>query len=181
MNTDEQIRQARENFKTITELKEKLTILTEHVDSRKEALEEEIEENINEAIANSRDCLERVQENINPKLESIIRERLDILKIKMDRFTEEGLDTLHKEIEKQTPILTQKILNEVDGLVESKLMMARNELSQSVNQSVQISVEKALLEHKDEIDKKSVQLSVIGFVALSFAAVALGLSIFATL
>ena len=84
MNTDEQIRQARENFKTITELKEKLTILTEHVDSRKEALEEEIEENINEAIANSRDCLERVQENINPKLESIIRERLDILKIKMD-------------------------------------------------------------------------------------------------
>ncbi|SVD45298.1 uncharacterized protein METZ01_LOCUS398152, partial [marine metagenome] len=60
----------------------------------------------------------------------------------MDRFTEEGLDTLHKEIEKQTPILTQKILNEVDGLVESKLMMARNELSKSVNQSVQISVEK---------------------------------------
>ena len=36
-----EIRQARENFRVITELKEKLDILTEHVESRKEALEEE--------------------------------------------------------------------------------------------------------------------------------------------
>ena len=84
MNTEEQIRQAQKNFRTITELKEKLEILTEHVESRKEALEEEIEENLHEAIGNARDCLERIQENINPKLESIIRERLDILKKKMD-------------------------------------------------------------------------------------------------
>ena len=83
MNTDEQIQQAQKNFRTITELKNKLEILTEHVESRKEALEEEIEENIHEAIGNARDCLERVQENINPKLENIIQERLDILKVKI--------------------------------------------------------------------------------------------------
>ena len=83
MNPEEQIRQAQESFRTITELKQKLTILTEHVDSRKEALEEEIEESLHEAIGNARDCLERVQENINPKLESIINERLGILRIKM--------------------------------------------------------------------------------------------------
>ena len=64
MNTDEQIRQAQKNFRTITELKEKLEVLTEHVESRKEALEEEIEENLHEAIGNARDCLERIQENI---------------------------------------------------------------------------------------------------------------------
>ena len=84
MNSDEQMRQAQTNFKTITDIKEKLEILAEHVESRKEVLEEEIEENINEAIRNARDCLEKVQENIEPKLEKIIRERLDILKIKMD-------------------------------------------------------------------------------------------------
>ena len=181
MNTDEQIRQAQKNFRTITELKQKLELLTEHVESRKETLEEEIEENIHEAIGNARDGLERVQENINPKLESIIRERLDILKIKMDRFTEEGLDTLHKEIDKQTPILTQKVLDEVDGLVESKLMMARNELSKSVEQKIQTAVKSAVSDHQKKMDKRSAQLGVIGLVALGFALVALGLAMSAVL
>ena len=181
MNTEEQIRQAQKNFRTITELKEKLEILTEHVESRKEALEEEIEENLHEAIGNARDCLERIQENINPKLESIIRERLDILKTKMDHFTKEGLDTLHKEIDKQTPILTQKVLGEVDGLVESKLMMARNELSKSVDQKIQTAVNAVLSEHKNVMKKGFPQLRVTGFAALSFALVAFGLAVSALL
>ena len=173
MNSDEQVRQAQANFRTITDLKEKLEILTEHVESRKEALEEEIEENINEAIRNARDCLERVQENIEPKLEGIIRERLDILKIKMDRFTEEGLDSLHREIDKQTPILMQKVLEEVDGLVASKLMMARNELSQSVDQKIQGGMKTALSDYKVEMERKHAQLRGIGFTALGLALVAL--------
>jgi len=177
MNTDEQIRQAQKNFRTITELKQKLELLTEHVESRKETLEEEIEENIHEAIGNARDCLERVQENINPKLESIIRERLDILKIKMDRFTEDGIDTLHKEIDRQTPILIQKVLEEVDGLVESKLIMARNELSKLIDQKVQDTVKVAVSDHSRELEKKSAQLRGIVFVALVLALAALGLAL----
>ena len=175
MNSDEQVRQAQANFRTITDLKEKLEILTEHVESRKEALEEEIEENLNEAIRNARDCLERVQENIKPKLEGIIRERLDVLKTKMDRFTEEGLDALHKEIEKQTPILTQKILEEVDGLVASKLMAARNELSHSIDQKIQAEVKKVLSGDKIEMEEKYAKLSRVSFVALGFSLIALAL------
>ena len=167
------MRQAQQNFKTIADIKDKLEILEEHVDSRKEALEEEIEENINEAIRNARDCLERVQENIEPKLEGIIRERLDILKIKMDRFTEEGLDSLHREIDKQTPILMQKVLEEVDGLVASKLMMARNELSQSVDQKIQGGMKTALSDYKVEMERRHAQLRGISFTALGLALVAL--------
>ena len=174
MNTEKQIREAQENFKTITKLKEKLEILTEHVESRKEALEEEIEESLHEAIGNARDCLERVQENINPKLENIIRDRLDILKVKMDRFTEDGLEALHKEIDKQTPILTQKVLEGIDGLVASKLMIARNELSQSVDKKIQVGVKTALSGYKIETEKKYAQLRGISFAALGFALAALG-------
>ena len=43
------IKRAQANFRKITELKEKLEILTEHVQSRKEALEEEIEDWIKNA------------------------------------------------------------------------------------------------------------------------------------
>lgn len=181
MNTDEQIRRAQENFRTITELREKLEILTEHVESRKEALEEEIEESLNEAIGNARDCLERIQENIEPKLENIIRERLDILKIKMDRFTEEGLDALHKEIDKQTPILTQRVLEEVDGLVESKLMQARADLSKTIDQKIQSAMQTVLSDHKKEAEQRLAQVRGIGFASLGLALVALGISLFAIL
>ena len=173
MNSDEQVRQAQKNFRAITDLKEKLDILTEHVESRKESLEEEIEESLHESIRNARDCLEKIQENIEPKLEGIIRERLDVLKVKMDRFTEEGLDSLHREIDKQTPILMQKVLEEVDGLVASKLMMARNELSQSVDQKIQGGMKTALSDYKVEMERKHAQLRGISFTALGLALVAL--------
>jgi len=174
MNTDEQVKQAQANFRTITDLKGKLEVLTGHVEIRKEALEEEIEEKINEAIINARDCLERVQENIEPKLENIIRDRLDILKIKMDRFTDDGLNELRKEIDKQTPVLTQKVLEEVDGLVSSKLMMARNELSQSIDQKIQAEVKKVLFNDKMEMEKKYAKLCIVSFMALGFSLIAFG-------
>ena len=181
MNSEEQMRQAQENFKTITDIKNKLEILEEHVESRKEALEEEIEENLNEAIRNARDCLEKIQENIEPKLEKIIRERLDILKVKMDRFTEEGLDALRKEIDKQTPILTQKILEEVDGLVASKLMAARNELSQSIDQKIQAEVKKVLFNEKIEMENKYAKLWRVCFIALGFSLTAFGVALLGNL
>jgi len=174
MNSDEQVRQAQANFKAITDIKEKLEILTEHVASRKESLEEEIEGTLHESIRNARDCLEKIQENIAPKLEGIIREKLGVLKVKMDRFTEEGLDALHKEIDKQTPILTQKILEEVDGLVASKLMAARNELSQSIDQKIQVEVKKVLSNDKIEMGKKYTKLCRVCFIALGFSLIALG-------
>ena len=181
MNSEEQMRQAQENFKTITDIKNKLEILEEHVESRKEALEEEIEENLNEAIRNARDCLEKIQENIEPKLEKIIRERLDILKVKMDRFTEEGLDALRKEIDKQTPILTQKILEEVDGLVASKLMAARNELSQSIDQKIQAEIKKVLFNDKIEMENKYAKLWRVCFIALGFSLTAFGVTLLGNL
>ena len=174
MNSDEQVRQAQANFKAITDIKEKLEILTEHVASRKESLEEEIEETLHESIRNARDCLEKIQENIEPKLEGIIREKLGVLKIKMERFTEEGLDALHKEIDKQTPILTQKILEEVDGLVASKLIAARNELSHSTDQKIQVEVKKVLSNEKIEMEKKYAKLYIVSFMALGFSLIALG-------
>ena len=181
MNSEEQMRQAQENFKAITDIKDKLEILEEHVESRKEALEEEIEESLNEAIRNARDCLEKIQENIEPKLEKIIRERLDILKVKMDRFTEEGLDALRKEIDKQTPILTQKILEEVDGLVASKLMAARNELSQSIDQKIQAEIKKVLFNDKIEMENKYAKLWRVCFIALGFSLTAFGVTLLGNL
>ena len=95
----------------------------------------------------------------------------------MDLFTEDGIDALHKEIDKQTPILTQKVLEEVDGLIVSKLMMARNELSQSAEQKIQSGLKAALSDYKIEMEKKYAQLRGISFTALGFALAGLGVVI----
>jgi len=99
---------------------------------------------------------------------------LDILKVKMDRFTEEGLGALHKEIDKQTPILTQKILEEVDGLVASKLIAARDELSQTINKKIQAEAKKVLSDDKIEMEKKYTKLCIVSFMALGFSLIAFG-------
>jgi hypothetical protein len=43
------IRRAQDDFERLSDLREKLEILTEHVTGRKEALDEEIEESLHEA------------------------------------------------------------------------------------------------------------------------------------
>ncbi|MFQ5450830.1 MAG: hypothetical protein ACE5E9_09380, partial [Nitrospinaceae bacterium] len=97
---EKDIHRARENFRTIAELKEKLEMLTEHVDSRKEALEEEIEEKLHEAIKNGRDCLEKIQENIDPKLEKVIRAKLEEIDKKMKAWKEDNAAAVREEIQK---------------------------------------------------------------------------------
>jgi hypothetical protein len=92
----------------------------------------------------------------------------------MDRFTDDGLSELRKEIDKQTPVLTQKVLEEVDGLVSSKLMMARNELSQSIDQKIQAGMKTAFTDYRMLMDKKYSQLRKISLMALGFALVGLG-------
>ena len=46
-----------EDFRKISETQQRLDILIEHVESRKEALEEEIQEHLHESLANARDSM----------------------------------------------------------------------------------------------------------------------------
>jgi hypothetical protein len=168
-NFEGQIRQARENFRAITELKEKLDILTEHVDSRKEALEEEIEESLHEAIRNSRDSLERIQENIDPKLEKVIRAKLEEIDKKMNVWKEESVLAVKGEIQKESPALTKKILWELDQIIVEKVKQVKDQVMASVTEEVNRGVQSALQEFKEDADKnmQRMRLLSIGSLILS--------------
>jgi len=160
-NFEGQIRQARENFRVITELKEKLDILTEHVDSRKEALEEEIEESLHEAIRNGRDCLEKIQENIDPRLEKVIRAKLKEIDKKMNVWKEDSVSAVKEEIKKESPALTKKILWELDQIVVEKVKLVKDQVMASVTEEVDRGVRSALLEFKAEADKNLQRLRLL--------------------
>lgn len=171
-NFEGEIRQARENFRIITELRGKLDILTEHVESRKEALEEEIEESLHEAVRNSRDSLEKIQENIGPKLEKVIRAKLEEIDKKMNRWKEDSVLAVKEEIKKESPALTKAILWELDQIIVEKVKQVKGAIMESVTEEVSRQVGDALKEFKDESEKsfQRVKLLSIGFLVLSVLA-----------
>lgn len=170
---EKDIHRARENFRTIAELKEKLEMLTEHVDSRKEALEEEIEEKLHEAIKNGRDCLEKIQENIDPKLEKVIRAKLEEIDKKMKAWKEDNAAAVREEIQKETPDLTGKILGELDPLIVEKVRWIKKELLEAVQGEADQRVQSALKEYKEAAERKMDQVRTLGFAALGLSVLVL--------
>jgi len=173
-NFEGEIRQARENFRTITELREKLDILTEHVVSRKEALEEEIEESLHEAIRNSRDSLEKIQENIDPKLEKVIRAKLEEIDKKMNRWQEDNVLAVKEAIKKESPALTKAILWELDQIIVEKVKQVKDAIMESVAEEVSRQVGDALKEFREESEKSFQRVGKFNIVCLLLASLALG-------
>lgn len=172
-NFEGEIRQARENFRVITELKEKLDILTEHVESRKEALEEEIEESLHEAVRNSRDSLEKIQENIDPKLEKVIRVKLEEIDKKMNRWKEDSLLAVKEELKKESPALTKAILWELDQIIVEKVKQVKGAIMESVSEEVNRQVDDALKEFKEESDRSFQRVGKFNLVCLFLSSLAL--------
>ncbi len=173
-----QINQAREHFKVITELRQKLEILIEHVDSRKEALEEEIEESLHEAIRNSRDCLEKIQENVEPKLEKVIREKLAEIDIKMNVWKEEGLLAVREELKKETPAITKTVLAELETIIVEKTKAAQVQLASTLKEEVRPEFDAALAKQRESLGEeisRSGKLTIFSLLlsSLALAAVAM--------
>jgi gas vesicle protein len=173
-NFEGEIRQARENFRTITELKQKLDILTEHVESRKEALEEEIEENLHEAVKNSRDSLEKIQENIDPKLEKVIRAKLEEIDKKMGRWKEDNVLAVKDALKKESPALTKAILWELDQIIVEKVKQVKGAIMESVSEEVSRQVGDALKDFKEETDRNFQRVGKFNIVCFLLASLALG-------
>ena len=172
-NFEGEIKQARENFRKITELKEKLELLTEHVESRKEALEEEIEESLHEAVSRSKYCLEKIQENIDPKLEKVIRAKLEEIDKKVTVWKEESVLAVKEEIKNATPALTKQVLYDLDQVVVEKVKLVKDQVLGAVKEEVGGQIRSALQEIKEDTDKKLESVRRLSLASLAVSALVL--------
>ena len=171
-SSPEDKQKARETLKILSELKEKTELLSEHVESRKEALEEEIEESLHEAIQNARDSLERIQENIEPKLEKIIQERLDVIRHQMDELKYEARESVRKEIEKMSDALNQKLLGALEGTVRDQVSQGMVELRAKLGDAVREEVDGSLKEIKDTTRDSLAKVQQLVWIGLGVAVLA---------
>jgi len=136
------VKRTRDQFRVITELKEKLDILTEHVQSRKEALDEEIEEQLHESIANARDSLEKIQENLEPKIEAVIRDKLQEIDNRLTNWKSDFRLIVEDEMAKRAEPLTQKIAESLDTTVTEKVWSLQEAMQESLRDDIGRGVEK---------------------------------------
>jgi len=154
-------------FKKVSEIQQRLDLLIEHVESRKEALEEEIQEHLHESLANARDSIERIQENIAPKVEKAIHTKMEEIDRKMRRLNEDSLEAVREELEKATPGISEKILADLDKLVAENTRFVKMEILQEVKEELKKKIEKTLtplnekLENELPVAKNSAFLSII--------------------
>lgn len=171
-SSPEDEKRARETLKILSELKEKTELLSEHVESRKEALEEEIEENLHEAIQNARDSLERIQENIEPKLEKIIQERLDVIRHQMDELKYEARESVRDEIDKKSDALNQKLLGALEGTVRGQVSQGMVELRAKLGDAVREEVDGSLKEIRESSRDGLAKVQQLVWVSLGVAVLA---------
>ena len=154
-------------FRKVYKVQQRLDILIEHVESRKEALEEEIQEYLHESLANARDSMELIQENITPKVEKAIHTKMEDIDRKMRRLNEDSLVAVREELKKATPEISQKILEDLDKLVAENTRFVKIEILQEVKEELKKTIENSLtpinekLDHELPVAKKSAFLAII--------------------
>mgnify|MGYP000920397684 CR=1 FL=1 len=142
-----------EEFKKVSEIQQRLDILIEHVESRKEALEEEIQEHLHESLANARDSIERIQENIAPKVEKAIHAKMEEIDRKMRRLNEDGLESVREELQNATPEISQKILEDLDKVIAENIRFVKMEILTEVKKDLQKTIQSTLTPLQEKIDQ----------------------------
>tara|TARA_B100000686_G_C16650557_1_gene895342 strand:- start:501 stop:1061 length:561 start_codon:yes stop_codon:yes gene_type:complete len=171
-NPEYEREQAREGYQTISEIRQRLDILLEHVESRKEALEEEIQEHLHESLANARDSMERIQENIEPKVEKAIRTKMEEIDRKMARLNDAGLEAVRQELVKATPEITKRILEDLDKLVAENTRFAKMEILNEVKIELTKSIQSSIEPINKKLEKCLPTLKMLAITALTLACLA---------
>jgi exonuclease VII large subunit len=165
--------QAGEEFRKISEIRQRLDILAEHVESRKEGLEKEIQEYLHESLANARDSMARIEENIAPKVEKAIRTKLGEIDRKMMRMNEDGLEAVRQELVKATPEITKNILEGLDKMVAENTRFVKMEIMNEIKGELNKTVQLAIQPINEKLDNELPTLKSLAISGLVLAGVAL--------
>ena len=162
-----------EDFRKISETQQRLDILIEHVESRKEALEEEIQEHLHESLANARDSMELIQENIAPKVEKAIHTKMEEIDRKMRRLNEDSLEAVREELKKATPEISETILADLDKLVAENTRFIKMEILNEVKEEFKKTIQASLAPFEQKLDRELPTAKTFSILSMGLTTLAL--------
>jgi actin-like ATPase involved in cell morphogenesis len=160
-------------FRKVSDIQHRLDILIEHVESRKEALEEEIQEHLHDSLANARDSMELIQENIAPKVEKAIHTKMEEIDRKMRRLNEDSLEAVREELKKATPEISQKILEDLDKLVAENTRFVKIEILNEIKEELKKTIANSLTPLNEKLENELPVAKNSAFLAIILSALAL--------
>ena len=162
-----------EDFRKISETQQRLDILIEHVESRKEALEEEIQEHLHESLANARDSMELIQENIAPKVEKAIHTKMEEIDRKMRRLNEDSLEAVREELKKATPEISETILADLDKLVAENTRFVKMEILNEVKEELKKTIQASFEPFEENLDRELPTAKTFSILSMGLTMLAL--------
>ncbi|MFQ5443262.1 MAG: hypothetical protein ACE5EK_01475 [Nitrospinales bacterium] len=163
------MKSAQDDLKVISEIRQKMEALSEYVESRKGALEEEIDEKLHEAVANARDSLELIQENLEPKTEKFIQEKLKELDAKLSNWKSDFRLTAREEIRKESDSIVKKVLHELEAVMESKYGVIKRDMLMTLRGEVEGQVKSSLEDFKKNTREELKKARLISYIALGLS------------
>ena len=143
------------------------------MESRKEALEEEIQEHLHESLANARDSIERIQENIAPKVEKAIHAKMEEIDRKMRRLNANGLESVREELQNATPEISQKILEDLDKVIAENIRFVKMEILTEVKKDLQKTIQSTLTPLQEKIDQRLNDAKIRILISMGLGSLAL--------
>ena len=146
--------------------------LKEFIETRKASLEEEIEETLHQAIADAKDSLELVQENIEPKVEKIIQTKMEYIDNKMENWKKDFRNAAREEVKVGSEGLAQKTLEGLNAIIKEKEKALKEELLPVIREEIKNFVEPSLKKTTEDIQRVQGQiLIVIGLATFVLACI----------
>ncbi|MEC7641613.1 MAG: hypothetical protein VYC17_05595 [Nitrospinota bacterium] len=134
------------DLEALGEFREALDDLKDYIESRKESLEEEIEGQLHESVRNANDCLERIQETLEPKFEKMVLKEMEDIDRKVVKWTKESNARLSEEIRAETAGQAGKVQANLEAKFRQKLEQLADELVEKTNANLEADLKKQIQE-----------------------------------
>tara|TARA_B100000686_G_scaffold344922_1_gene428474 strand:+ start:91 stop:597 length:507 start_codon:yes stop_codon:yes gene_type:complete len=153
------------------EVEKELNKLRSHIEIRKASLEDEIEETIHQALADARDSLELIRENIDPKVDKIIQDKMRLLDNKMENWKKDFRLAAKEEVQSSSADLSKKTLDCLDHVIEEKIVTLKDNLRNLIEEEVKLAFTPKFNQLKENVsslkNKTLIALGVSAFTLLT--------------
>ena len=124
-------------------------------------------------MANARDSIERIQENIAPKVEKAIHAKMEEIDRKMRRLNEDGLESVREELQNATPEISQKILEDLDKVIAENIRFVKMEILTEVKKDLQKTIQSTLTPLQEKIDQRLNDAKIRILISMGMGSLAL--------
>ena len=153
------------------EAEKELNKLRNHIETRKASLEDEIEETIYQALADAKDSLELIRENIDPKVDKIIQDKMQLLDNKIENWKKDFRLAAKEEVQSSSADLSKKTLDCLDDVIEERIVALKDDLRNLIGEEIKLAFTPKLNQLQENVsglkNKALIALGVSAFTLIT--------------